>query len=112
MDEVKGSHLVSWEAVGRPVNQGGLEIVNFHVNQGGLEIVNLRLCDKAQLAKWLWHCGLEPESLCHRIIESKYDTHAFYWVAKGVKGTHRNPWKDILLKLPLFSLLVHCGGGW
>lgn len=31
MDEGKGSHLVNWEVVGHPVNQGGLEIDNLRV---------------------------------------------------------------------------------
>lgn len=39
---------------------------------------------------------------------SKHDTHPFDWVAKGVKGTHQNLWKDISLELPSFSHLVHC----
>lgn len=41
-DEGKGSHLVSWVVVGRPVDQGGLEMGN------------LRLRNKALLDKWLW----------------------------------------------------------
>lgn len=42
VDERKGSHLDSLEVVGRPVNQGGLEIGN------------LRVWNKDLLAMWLW----------------------------------------------------------
>lgn len=51
VDEGKGSHLLSWKAVGKPVNKGGLEIEN------------LRTQNRSLLAKWLWRCTLKPEAL-------------------------------------------------
>ena len=74
----------------------------------GLEIDNLRIHNKALLAKWLRCFSLEPNSLWHRIIVSKHGTHPFEWAVKGLKGTHRNPWKNISFELPIFSKLIRC----
>lgn len=62
VDEGRGSHLVSWEAV------------SHLINQGGLKIGNLRIRNRALLAKWLWCFALEPKSLWRRIIVSKHNS--------------------------------------
>ena len=31
--------------------------------------------------------------------------------SKGVKGTSKNPWKDISVELPVLSQFVHCVEG-
>ena len=61
VDEGKGSHLLSWKAVGKPVNKGGLEIEN------------LRTQNRSLLAKWLWHFPLELDSLRYKVIVSQHD---------------------------------------
>ncbi|TYK06495.1 ACT11D09.5 [Cucumis melo var. makuwa] len=40
------------------------------------------------------------------IIVSKHGSHPFEWITRGVKGTFRNPWKDISIELPTFSRFV------
>lgn len=52
--------------------------------------------------------GCEPEFLWQRFIVSKHGHHSFECVAKGVKGTHQNFWKDIAIQLPFFFYLVIC----
>ncbi|TYK04119.1 hypothetical protein E5676_scaffold2119G00580 [Cucumis melo var. makuwa] len=58
MDEGRGSHLVSWQVVGRPINQGRLAQDTS------------RLSNTVLLAKWLWRLAHELESLWQRIIMS------------------------------------------
>lgn len=93
IDEGRGTYLVSWEMVGKPM---GLR---------GLELGNLRLRNRVLLAKWLCLFPLESTSLWHRIIVSKYGHHPNEWLSSGVKGT-RNPWKEIIYELLVFSGLV------
>ncbi|TYK22164.1 peptidyl-prolyl cis-trans isomerase CYP23 isoform X1 [Cucumis melo var. makuwa] len=75
---------------------------------GGLGVGNLRIRNRALLAKWLWCFHLEPDSLWNRIILSKHGSLPFEWITRGVKGTFRNPWKDISIELPTFSQFVSC----
>lgn len=96
MDEGKRSYLVSWQVNGCPVKEGGFEIGN------------LRMCNKALLAKWLWRFVLDPKSLWHRIIVSKYGFDPFQWVAKGIIGAHCTPWKDISLEVLSFYAWTRC----
>ena len=49
---------------------------------------------------------LQVTSDNHSTIVSKHGTHPFEWIEKGVKDTHRNPWKDISFELPPIELLV------
>ena len=39
---------------------------------------------------------------------SKHDSDPFDWTTKGVKGMHRNPWKDISFELPTLSWFTCC----
>ena len=43
---------------------------------------------------------------------SKHGNHPFEWMAKGVKGTHRNPWKVFSFGLPTFSRFARCFVGY
>lgn len=99
MEEGKGSHLVSWEVVGKPVNQRGLEIGNS------------RLHNKAPLAKWLWWFTLDPESLWQKITMNKHSLHPYEWMEKGVKGTPKPVegyfFSSLLILFP--SCFLYCG---
>ena len=91
-----GSHLVSWEGLGRQLHQGGLVISNFGSP------------NRALLAMWFCCFYYEPEALWHKIIVSEYGNLPPEWMSKRAKGTHKNPWISISFELPTFSLLTHC----
>lgn len=58
--EEKRDHLIGWDLVRRPKEEGGLGL-------GNIEAKNLSL-----LGKWLWRYLLEADSLWHKVIKSKF----------------------------------------
>uniref|UniRef100_A0A803PW65 Uncharacterized protein n=1 Tax=Cannabis sativa TaxID=3483 RepID=A0A803PW65_CANSA len=83
-DLAGGDHLVAWDEVCKPRSEGGLAI-------GRLELRN-----KGLLMKWLWRYPLEPNSLWHKVIKSRYGKADNFWDTKwGVRASPRGPWKDI-----------------
>lgn len=63
----KKDHLIKWDVVCGPVDQGGLDL--------GHSIER----NDALLAKWLWRFAKELDSLCHLVISSKYAFLPFGW---------------------------------
>lgn len=98
MDEgnCKGSYLIRWE------------LIKNSLALGSPKIGNLTTSNKALLVKLLWRFFTEPNSLWPRITSCKHDPHPFDWLAKRVKGTYWNLWKDITKELPDFIPWVSC----
>lgn len=73
---------------------------------------NRRHRNEALLAKWLWRYSMETDSLWHKVIASKYGSHPLNWVSgRSLKGTFRNPWKEIAAGLRFFSQYVKFSAG-
>ncbi|KAM2004953.1 hypothetical protein FF1_000090 [Malus domestica] len=89
--EGKKFHLVKWGDVCKSKEDGGLGLGN------------LRFRNVALLAKWLWRFPLEPNSLWHKVIRSKYGLHANGWDANPPRrGSSRCPWSEISAGSPSF----------
>ena len=61
--------------------------------------------------KWLWHFPLEPHSLWHHVIQSKYGLDKNRWDANtATQATHLSPWifisQGYTTFKPLLSLQV------
>lgn len=70
------SHLVEWNKVCRPKEEGGL----------GLRPV--KLMNQALLGKWLWRFGEERDSLWRTIITSKYGSRNRDWDSNEVLSSY------------------------
>ena len=91
VEEGKKFHLVKWEKVCQSKEEGGLGLGN------------LRNRNVALLAKWLWRFPLEPNSLWHKVIKSKYGMVPNGWDANcPSRGSSRCPWSDISAGSPSF----------
>ena len=88
-------HLVSLEVCCRPKMEGGLGLSN-------LVSKNIILA-----TQWLWHFPLEPHSLWHQVIRSKYSLDKNGWDANtATQATHSNPWKFISQGYTTFTFLL------
>ena len=71
---------MSWDMCCRPKKEGGLGLNNFASE-------NMTLA-----AKWRWQFSLEPHSLWHQLIQSKYGLDKNGWGANtAIKATHSSP---------------------
>lgn len=88
--------LVSWEVVFRPRQDGGLR----------LRYVESK--DISLIGKWFWRYPLEPNSLWHIVIKSKYENQQSRWDAiVDLKTSSLSPWKDISQVSHIFFPLVN-----
>jgi exonuclease III len=82
--EEKRFHLIRWDKVCLPLQNGGLAIKN------------LRLFNQALLGKWIWRFGNEREFLWRKVIEAKYGTVMGGWCSSPVNSPHGvSLWKTI-----------------
>lgn len=94
-EEEKRDHLLKWETVCRPIEEGGIGL-------GNVVSKNLSL-----LGKWLWRFPMEPDSIWHKVIKSKYGTNRNRWDAlAGANASSFCPWKTISQVSSLFIPLV------
>jgi len=94
VDEGKKNHLVKWERVIRAKEEGRLGFSS------------LRERNDALIVKWLWRFPLEPNSLWHKVIKSKYSIDSNGWDTKQpVNVSCRNPWRLISKGYQSF---LHC----
>ena len=77
----KRDHLVNWGFCCKPKEEGGVGLGNLVSSLVG---------------KWLWRFPLEPDSLWHKMIKSKYGLHLNGWDVKAASNaTHISPWKFV-----------------
>jgi hypothetical protein len=81
-------HLVNWQQVCSPIQEGGLGIRKVAV------------FNKALLGKWLWRYATEPMALWRRVIDSKYGSQWGDWCSNRGQGAHG------------VSLRKHIRAGW
>lgn len=72
---------------------------------GGLDIGNLRTCNQTLLAKWLCRFPIQPNSLWHKVIASKYEPHPFEWLLGRSMALTRICGRIFLMRFPIFPLL-------
>ncbi len=90
-------HLVGWNTVCSPIDQGGL----------GVRKVNV--INKALLGKWMWRFGREEDLLWRRVIAAKYRVEWGGWISKKAKRAHGcGLWKGII-RLGCFSSACEVG---
>ena len=93
--EVEGKkkyHLVNWQQVCQPKDQGGLGVLD-------LNIMNICL-----LCKWIWKIENE-EGLWQQLIRSKY-LHTYSLAHVKLKLSHSHFWSGLLKVRDLFSAFV------
>lgn len=98
----EAEHLVAWNLVTRPKENGGLGIGNICVR------------NKALAHKWLWRFPLEREALWARVIYSRYGLDNNKWDAgRARRETSRSSWRFISAGLPDFQkcLKICLGSG-
>ena len=84
--EGKRDHLISWNQVCKPWEEGAL----------GFKRISLR--NKALLGKWLWGLPRESMTLWHKVILSFYRSHLNGWdINILIRWSHCYPWKAIAL---------------
>ena len=77
-------HLVNWQQVCSPLQDGGLGIRN------------LSVFNKALLGKWLWRYPIESDSLWHQVVDSKYGSQWGGWCSNRVREPYGfSLWKFI-----------------
>ncbi|KAM0033324.1 putative RNA-directed DNA polymerase [Helianthus debilis subsp. tardiflorus] len=81
--EVKKMSWVSWEAVTKPIKEGGL----------GLSI--LKVDNEALLIKWLWRYFTENQSLWRKVIDSLHGSRRRWGVAP-VRNDLTGVWKTLV----------------
>jgi hypothetical protein len=90
-------HLVGWNTVCSPIDQGGL----------GVRKVNV--INRALLGKWMWRFGREEDLLWRRVIAAKYRVEWGGWISKKAKRAHGcGLWKGII-RLGCFSSACEVG---
>lgn len=96
--ECKRDHLVNWDLVRKPKEEGGLGL-------GNLISKNFSL-----LGKWLWRFPLEPESLWHKVIFSirGFEHNRWYALAHAFCS---HSWKAISQVSSLFLSLTSLKAG-
>jgi hypothetical protein len=92
MGEDHKLHLVAWDRVCSPVQQGGL---------GVRHLIPFNL---ALLGKWLWCFGLEESHLWRRVMAAKYGVGRGGWFSNTTRGTHGcSLWKHVRMGWEVFS---------
>ena len=82
--EEKRFHLIRWDKVCLPLQNGGLAIKN------------LRLFNQALLGKWIWRFGNKRDFLWRKVIEAKYGSVMGGWCSSPVTSPHGvSLWKTI-----------------
>jgi hypothetical protein len=90
-DEAK-FHLVEWEKVCSPINEGGLGIRN------------LRRFNQALLGKWLWRFAHEEGTWWRSVLVAKYGSGWGGWRSGDVTGSHGvGLWKYICMGWQIFK---------
>jgi hypothetical protein len=74
-DEVK-LHLVEWDKVCSPLDEGGLGIRN------------IRRFNQALLGKWLWRFAHEEGAWWKSVLVAKYGSEWGGWCSRGIPGPH------------------------
>jgi hypothetical protein len=74
-DEAK-LHLIEWDMVCSPMDEGGLGIRN------------IRRFNQALLGKWLWRFAHEEGAWWRSVLVAKYGTEWGGWCSKGIPGPH------------------------
>ena len=86
MGEEFKHHLVGWDKVCTPKEQGRLGVRS------------LILVNKALLGKWLWRFGLEEHHLWRRVLVAKYGVDLGGWCTSCIRGPYGcGMWKGIML---------------
>lgn len=102
MEDSKGSHLLRWKVLRKPIDQGGLEI-------GKVKERN-----KALVSKWFWRFPRERSSLWAKVVSSIHGIAENQWNA-GIfyRVSYRSPWKFIHSNLPSFQdhIYIRVGNG-
>ena len=89
-------HLVAWDRVCSPIQQGGLGVKH------------LVLFNQALLGKWLWCFGMEEMHLWRRVVVAKYGVGRGGWTSNTPRGSHGcSLWKHIRMGWEAFSMHVH-----
>lgn len=76
-------HLVDWNSVRQPKNNGGLGVRP------------LKLMNQALLGKWFWSLGEENNSLWRQIVLEKYKVKRKGWDNNKMSYWHSAIWKGI-----------------
>ena len=86
------NHLVGWDKVCAPLENGGL---------GVRKITTL---NKALLGKWLWRFGVKETRLWRRVVALKFGEEWGGWTSKLDRGVHGcGLWRSIRMGLKVFS---------
>jgi hypothetical protein len=89
-------HLVAWDRVCSPIQQGGLGVRH-------LVPINCAL-----LGKWLWRFGLEESHLWRRVVVAKYGVERGGWISDNPRDSYGcSLWKHIWMGWEGFS--AHIG---
>jgi exonuclease III len=92
MGEEHKIHLVAWDKICSPKQQGGL---------GVRKLIPFNL---ALLGKWLWRFGSEESHLWRRVVAAKYGVDRGGWISNSPRGTHGcSLWRHIRMGWPVFS---------
>lgn len=83
MDEGKGSHLIAWDKICRPKNEGGLRIRND------------RLMNYSLLMKVGWGLMSKKDSLWARTLKSKYSCGMDVIPKIGKRNCNSNLWLGV-----------------
>ncbi len=93
--EEKRFHLIWWDKVCLPLQNGGLAIKN------------LRLFNQALLRKWIWRFRTEREFLGRKVIEPKYGCARGGWFSNPVNSPYWvSLWKTISKDWPSFKRFI------
>jgi hypothetical protein len=91
----KRFHLIRWDKVFLPLQNGGLAIKN------------LRLFNQALLGKWIWRFGTEQDFLWRKVIEAKYGCARGDWISNPVNSLYGvSLWKTISKDWPSFKQFI------
>uniref|UniRef100_A0A2N9FC99 Reverse transcriptase domain-containing protein n=1 Tax=Fagus sylvatica TaxID=28930 RepID=A0A2N9FC99_FAGSY len=89
-------HLVAWERVCSPIQQGGLGVRH------------LIPFNRALLGKWLWQFGLEESHLWRLVVAAKYGEGRGGWTSNTLRGSYGcSLWKHIRMGWEDFSMHIH-----
>ena len=88
-------HLIKWQHLCSPIQNGGLGIRRVAV------------LSQALLGKWLWRYATEPMSLWRRVIDSKYGSQWGGWDSNRTQDSHGvSLWKHIRAGWNSFSQYI------